>query len=219
MAKMKFNPKDTKYKTLPKSASPKSPNEPDEYADHSYDHRETRPDGSVVYYYENGVKAIHHPKADSNPRYHKSAAKHHLEETSKSIDVAKYKKALSHLRALSGHSQALDKFRDTDDSSVDKLAKEFSGTVAVASDPAVFTPTYSGNNKKGKSGVKKLDDYLKKNMSKPIITLVNDVRKELQKEDTVVENGDYIESELNKAQEMLQDDSIDFFENVEYDED
>ena len=71
----------------------------------------------------------------------------------------------------------------------------------------------------GKSGVKKLDDYLKKNMSKPIITLVNDVRKELQKEDTVVENGDYIESELNKAQEMLQDDSIDFFENVEYDED
>ncbi len=54
MAKMKFNPKDTKYKTLPKSASPKSPNEPDEYADHSYDHRETRPDGSVVYYYENG---------------------------------------------------------------------------------------------------------------------------------------------------------------------
>jgi hypothetical protein len=56
-------------------------------------------------------------------------------------------------------------------------------------------------------------------MSKPIITLVNDVRKELQKEDTVVENGDYIESELNKAQEMLQDDSIDFFENVEYDED
>ena len=57
-------------------------------------------------------------------------------------------KALSHLKALSGHSQALDKFKGEDKSPVEKLAKEFSGTVAVASDPAVFTRTYSGNNKK-----------------------------------------------------------------------
>ena len=33
--KMKFSPKDTKYSKLPKSAAPKSPNEPDEYEDHS----------------------------------------------------------------------------------------------------------------------------------------------------------------------------------------
>ena len=98
MAKMKFNPKDTKYKTLPKSASPKSPNEPDEYADHSYDHRETRPDGSVVYYYENGVKAIHHPKK-TGALYHRRASKHHEKEATNAINAKDSSKALSHLKA------------------------------------------------------------------------------------------------------------------------
>jgi|TARA_R110000824_G_C14989470_1_gene655059 hypothetical protein len=216
MAK-KFSTDDAKYNEKPKSALPKKPGEPDQYDNHNYKDREVRPDGSTVYYYENGVKAIHHPKKNTTPDYHKSAARHHLDETSNSIDSAKYKEALAHLKALSGHSQALDKFRG-DGSSVEKLAKEFSGTVAVASDPAVFTPTYSGNNKKGKSGVKKLDDYLKKATSKSIVTLINDVRKEFQKEDNQIDTENMIDSEVDKALEMMQDDSVDFFENLEYDE-
>ena len=108
----KFSKKDAEYSETPKAALPKKPGEPDQYANHNYENREVRPDGSTVYYYENGVKAIHHPPQKTSSGYHKTAAKHHLDETKSSIDSAKYKKALSHLRALSGHSQALDKFKD-----------------------------------------------------------------------------------------------------------
>ena len=217
MAK-EFSKKDAKYDKKPKSALPRKQGEPDQYDDHNYKDREIRPDGSTVYYYDNGVKAIHHPKADSHPRYHKSAARHHLDETSTTIDSAKYKEALSHLRALSGHSQALDKFKEKENP-VDKLAKEFSGTVAVASDPAVFTRTYSGNNKKGQSGVAKLDKYLKKNINNALTTLLTEVRKELKEEDVQIEKETYIVPELEKTIKILKDDSVDFFENTDYDED
>ena len=214
MAK-KFSTDDAKYSKKPKSAVPKKPGEPDQYDNHNYADREVRPDGATVYYYENGVKAIHHPKATSNPRYHKSAAKHHLDETSTSINEDEYKKALSHLKALSGHSQALDSFKEKDKTPVEKLAKEFAGTVAVASDPAVFTRTYSGNNKKGKSGVKKLDDYLKKATTKQITKLINDVREEFSKED-YLKKFDFV-PELDKNAPLLKDDFIDSSEDMGYD--
>ena len=122
MANMKFNPKDSKYKTLPKSASPKSPNEPDEYADHSYDHRETRPDGSVVYYYENGVKAIHHPKK-TGASYHRRASQHHEKQASAATQAKDSAIALSHLKARVGHLMEADKKEDSGD--VEKLYKDF----------------------------------------------------------------------------------------------
>tara|TARA_A100001515_G_scaffold58532_1_gene46225 strand:- start:306 stop:983 length:678 start_codon:yes stop_codon:yes gene_type:complete len=208
----KFSKKDAEYSDKPKSALPKKPGEPDQYANHNYENREVRPDGSTVYYYENGVKAIHHPPQKTSAGYHKTAAKHHLDETKSSIDSSKYKKALSHLRALSGHSQALDKFKEDSGTDVEKLVKEFAGTVAVASDPAVFTRTYGGNNKKGKSGVKKLDDYLKKELEhkKAMVSLVKDVQKEL-KNDDIIKKSDFI-PELDETVQILKDDSIDFFE-------
>lgn len=207
-----FNPKDTKYDKTPKEAVPRKPGEPDQYDDHNYKEREVRPDGSTVYYYENGVKAIHYPKPDSNPRYHKDAAKHHAKESETAIDSKKYKKALSHLKALTAHSQALDKFKG-DEKPVDKLAKEFGGTVAVASDPGVFTPTYSGNNKKGKSGVKKLDDYLKKQLEhkRELVSLVKDVQEEMNKADV----PDLVPRVSQKSIEK--DDTEDFFENNLFD--
>ena len=213
-----FNPKDTKYDKVPKEAVPRKPGEPDQYDDHNYKDREVRPDGSTVYYYENGVKAIHYPKPDSNPRYHKDAAKHHAKESETAIDSKKYNEALAHLKALTAHSQALDKFKGNE-KPVDKLAKEFGGTVAVASDPGVFTPTYSGNNKKGQSGVAKLDKYLKKNINNALTTLLTEVRKELKEEDVQIEKETYVVTELEKTIEILKDDSVDFFENTDYDED
>ena len=107
----KFSKKDAEYSDKPKSALPKKPGEPDQYANHNYENREVRPDGSTVYYYENGVKAIHYPKPDSTPRYHKDAAKHHAKESETAIDSKKYNEALAHLKALTAHSQALDKFK------------------------------------------------------------------------------------------------------------
>jgi len=152
---MKFKQKHSKYKSLPKSASPKSPNEPSEYEDHSYKHREQRPDGSTVYYYDNGVKAIHHPK-NTGEKYHRRAVKHHEDESKKAFDVNKYKSALSHMQAAHGHALAAsDK---SEDSKVEKLYKEFGGTVAVASDPGVFTNTYSGTKSKRKNNSNKKTD-------------------------------------------------------------
>ena len=149
----KFSPKDGKYKSIPKSASPKSPNEPGEYEDHSYSHRELRPDGSTVYYYENGVKAIHHPKK-TGASYHRRAADHHSKASGKAADSKKTAEALSHLKARMGHLLAAEK-KDADESKVEKLYKDFGGAdsgasdiVAVASDPGIFTETYSGTNKK-----------------------------------------------------------------------
>ena len=169
MAKMKFNPKDTKYKTLPKSASPKSPNEPDEYADHSYDHRETRPDGSVVYYYENGVKAIHHPKK-TGALYHRRASKHHEKEATNAINAKDSSKALSHLKARLGHLMEADK---KEDSKVEKLYKDFGGAtsgagdiVAVSSDPGIFTETYSGTKSKKKKKKLSEKEKIKENEKK-----------------------------------------------------
>jgi len=159
--KMKFSPKDTKYSKLPKSAAPKSPNEPDEYEDHSYSHREVRPDGATVYYYDNGVKAIHHPKKTSSG-YHRNASKHHSDKAQEFIDAKKTETALSHLRARIGHRLAAKKKKDKE-SKVDKLYKDFGGAdsgagdiVAVSSDPGIFTETYSGtDSKKKKKDTKK----------------------------------------------------------------
>ena len=158
---MKFSSKDTKYSKLPKSASPKTPNEPDEYEDHSYSHREVRPDGATVYYYDNGVKAIHHPKK-TGADYHRSASKHHSDKAQELIDSKKTQSALSHLRARIGHRIAAQKKEDKE-SKVDKLYKDFGGAdsgagdiVAVASDPGIFTETYSGtDSKKKKKDTKK----------------------------------------------------------------
>ncbi len=159
--KMKFSPKDTKYSKLPKSAAPKSPNEPDEYEDHSYSHREVRPDGATVYYYDNGVKAIHHPKKTSSG-YHRNASKHHSDKAQEFIDAKKTETALSHLRARIGHRLAAEKKKD-EESKVSKLYKDFGGAdsgagdiVAVSSDPGIFTETYSGtDSKKKKKDTKK----------------------------------------------------------------
>tara|TARA_R100000995_G_scaffold8453_1_gene3648 strand:- start:222 stop:1358 length:1137 start_codon:yes stop_codon:yes gene_type:complete len=159
--KMKFSSKDTKYSKLPKSAAPKTPNEPDEYEDHSYSHREVRPDGATVYYYDNGVKAIHHPKK-TGADYHRSASKHHSDKAQELIDSKKTQSALSHLRARIGHRIAAQKKEDKE-SKVDKLYKDFGGAdsgagdiVAVASDPGIFTETYSGtDSKKKKKDTKK----------------------------------------------------------------
>ena len=158
---MKFSPKDTKYSKLPKSAAPKSPNEPDEYEDHSYSHREVRPDGATVYYYDNGVKAIHHPKKTSSG-YHRNASKHHSDKAQEFIDAKKTETALSHLRARIGHRLAAEKKKDKE-SKVSKLYKDFGGAdsgagdiVAVSSDPGIFTETYSGtDSKKKKKDTKK----------------------------------------------------------------
>jgi|TARA_R100001463_G_scaffold86018_1_gene140980 hypothetical protein len=161
MAKNKFNPKDTKYSKLPKSAAPKSPNEPDEYEDHSYSHREVRPDGATVYYYDNGVKAIHHPKKTGSD-YHRKASEHHSDKAQELISAKKTESALSHLRARIGHRMAAKK-KAEDESKVSKLYKDFGGAdsgagdiVAVASDPGIFTETYSGtDSKKKKKDTKK----------------------------------------------------------------
>lgn len=208
---MKFKPKHSKYKSLPKSASPKSPNEPGEYEDHSYKHREQRPDGATVYYYENGVRAIHHPK-NTGEKYHRRAIKHHQDESKKAFDIDKYKAALSHIKAAHGHALAAsDK---SEESKVEKLYKEFGGDVAVASDPGVFTRTYSGTSSKKKntsnkksektdSGPLKLSNWLEnineKGMPPPkyisktdalfgfIVDLVKEVAKDLRKKDKVEE--------------------------------
>ena len=158
---MKFSSKDTKYSKLPKSAAPKTPNEPDEYEDHSYSHREVRPDGATVYYYDNGVKAIHHPKKTGTD-YHRDASKHHSDKAQELIDSKKTQSALSHLRARIGHRLAAKK-KENKESKVDKLYKDFGGAdsgagdiVAVASDPGIFTETYSGtDSKKKKKDTKK----------------------------------------------------------------
>ena len=161
----KFNPKDAKYKSLPKTASPKSPNEPGEYNDHSYAHRELRPDGSTVYYYDNGVKAIHHPKKTASS-YHR-AAEHHEKEANTAVSSKENKSALSHLKARVGHLLAAE----DKESTVEKLYKDFGGAdsgagdiVAVASDPGIFTETYSGTNSKKKKKSKKaeIEDNKKK---------------------------------------------------------
>jgi len=157
----KFSVKDSKYSALPKSAAPKSPNEPDQYEDHSYNHREVKPDGTTVYYYDNGVKAIHHPKK-TGKEYHRSAMKHHGEEAQKFTDSKENDRALSHLKARIGHRLALQSKQDEKESSVEKLYKDFGGAdsgagniVAVASDPGIFTETYSGTNTKKKKSTKK----------------------------------------------------------------
>jgi len=186
--KMKFSPKDTKYSKLPKTASAKTPNEPDEYEDHSYSHREVRPDGATVYYYDNGVKAIHHPKNTSS-NYHRSASN----KAQQLIDAKKTESALSHLKARVGHRIAAKKKEEDEGSKVDKLYKDFGGAdsgagdiVAVASDPGIFTETYSGTkskkkkksekdkveenkkNKKKASGPDKLDKWLEDTQEKTL---------------------------------------------------
>ena len=156
MAKTKkFNSKDSKYSKLPKSAAPKSPNEPDEYEDHSYSHREVRPDGATIYYYDNGVKAIHHPKKTGS-EYHRKASKHHTDKAKELLDAKKTQSALSHIKARVGHRMAAEK-KEKESSKVDKLYKDFGGAgsgagdiVAVASDPGIFTETYSGTDSKKK---------------------------------------------------------------------
>jgi len=171
MATKNFKPKDTKYKSIPKTAKPKSPNEPDEYEDHSYNHREIKPDGTTVYYYDNGVKAIHHPKNTAR-NYHRNAAKHHQKQANNFLDKDKTDSALSHLKARLGHILAMKKKDKKNSSAVEKLYKDFGGAdsgagdiVAVASDPGIFTETYSGTNKddkKKKSTKKEIEENKKR---------------------------------------------------------
>ena len=161
-------PKDGKYKSLPKSAKPRTPNEPDEYEDHSYNHREIKPDGTTIYYYDNGVKAIHHPK-NTGSNYHRKAAQHHKNQASNSVDTEKTQAALSHLKARVGHILAMKKKKKK--SSVEKLYKDFGGAdsgagdiVAVASDPGIFTDTYGGKDskKKNKNSKKEIEENKKR---------------------------------------------------------
>ena len=167
--KIKFSTKDTKYSKMPKSAKAKSPNEPDEYADHSYKNREVRPDGATVYYYENGVKAIHHPKKTGS-EYHRNAAKHHEKAAEELMSAKETASALAHLKARMGHRMAMKKKED-EESNVEKLYKDFGGAesgagdiVAVASDPGIFTETYTGTSskKKKKSSKKEIEENKKK---------------------------------------------------------
>jgi len=172
----KFEAKDAEYKSIPKTASPKSPNEPSEYEDHSYNHRELKPDGTTIYYYDNGVKAIHHPKKTSST-YHRTAVQHHEKKIDEAVNNEDKKRALSHIKARVGHLLAMKKKASKDDtksSDVEKLYKDFGGAdsgagniVAVASDPGIFTNTYSGTNKKkAKKSEKSEIEENKKNKKK-----------------------------------------------------
>ena len=46
-----------------------------------------------------------------------------------------------------------------------------------------------------------------------LVELVNDVRKELNEDDTQIEKGNYMLPELEKTLEILKDDTIEFIEN------
>ena len=192
---------------------------------HSYVGKEELSDGTIIYYYGDGVKSIHHPDPQKASRqFHVNAQKVHRNASGKlaSVDggmsrahesaaqghdmAAKAKfptakgaapktdiKRLRRDRAIveetqrkigQGTSGADRAYADQSETprrrrlggtsepeKMSKLVKDFAdftkefadGTVAVASDPGVFTPTYGSGPAKKKSkrsGVEKLDNFL-----------------------------------------------------------
>jgi len=175
---LEFNPKDTRHKgAIPdnkvesnkKSDKKYLNNTPEERKGHSYLKREVALDGTTTYYYGGGVKAIHHPdKEKAGPAYHNSAKVHHEKKSRQALKDGDLKRAKAHGRAASGHDFAITAQGGTPSvQELRKFLKEFSGgTVAVASDPGVFTPTHGGSGGKKKkkeipaTGPQKLDAFL-----------------------------------------------------------
>jgi hypothetical protein len=83
------------------------PDDSDESAKHAYiDKKVDRATGTVTYFYENGVRSIHHPDMTKNsPGFHKRQADTHRQQAqvSRLIDD---KVSLSHLTAAHGHDLA-----------------------------------------------------------------------------------------------------------------
>lgn len=181
---MKFNSKDTKHRGEIPDTSINPDDEdhkrylrttPEERKGHAYIKREVARDGTTTYYYGDGVKAIHHPdRRVAGPSYHNRAKEHHQEMSRRALKRGKLKRAKAHGRAASGHDFAVSAQGGTPAvKELQKFMKEFAGgTVAVASDPGVFTDTFSGRGgkekkKKHKSGPQKLDIFLnRKSLSK-----------------------------------------------------
>ena len=192
---MKFDPKDAQHRgDIPDtSIQPEDEDHkkylrttPEERKGHAYIRREIARDGTTTYYYGDGVKAIHHPDKDvAGPDYHNKAKDHHEQMSRRALKAGRLRRAKAHGRAASGHDFAVSSQGGTPAvKELQKFLKEFAGgTVAVASDPGVFTTTYSGSGgkkdkKKSKSGPQKLDSFLQR---KSITKMVND------KEERVVE--------------------------------
>jgi len=224
----------------PDSEAGKYLSQPEQAKNHSYLTKEERPDGTVVYYYGNGVKAIHHPKIERSPvKYHDEAAQGHLAASNKLRTISP-EAAQAHLNAALGHGEAIKAKQSVlsqgkrEDDPKNQAAREKSrarliddvksgkeiamsksttldqfisflkedggggavagvGTVAVSSDPGVFTPTYGGNsskkNKQKRSGVDKLDRFLRdsKKVEKWAADIVNSAASDLRKEDDELE--------------------------------
>ena len=192
---------------------------------HSYIGKEELSDGTIIYYYGDGVKSIHHPDPKKASRqYHMNAQKVHRNAAGKFGSVSG-NMARAHESAARGHDMAASAKSPTtkgtapktdikrlrrdraiveetqrkigqgtsgadrayadqsetprrrrlggtsEPEKMSKLVKDFAdftkefsdGTVAVASDPGVFTPTYGSGPAKKKSkrsGVEKLDNFL-----------------------------------------------------------
>ena len=181
---IKFNAKDTRHRgDIPEtSIHPRDEKHkqylrhtPEERKGHAYIKREVARDGTTTYYYGDGVKAIHHPdRKVAGPGYHNRAKEHHQEMSRRALKRGKLKRARAHGMAASGHDFAVSSQGGTPAvKELQKFMKEFAGgTVAVASDPGVFTETFSGRGgkekkKKHKSGPQKLDMFLeRKSLSK-----------------------------------------------------
>ena len=84
-----------------------SPDDSEESSKHAYIDKEVdRATGTVTYYYENGVKSIHHPDPKKNtPGFHKQQAANHRQQAQVSR-LFDDKAALSHLTAAHGHDLA-----------------------------------------------------------------------------------------------------------------
>jgi hypothetical protein len=213
------------------------PNDSDGSSKHAYiDKKVDNATGTVTYFYENGVRSIHHPDMlKNNPAFHNRQAEAHRKQAQDS-SFFDNTASRSHLTAAHGHDLAasskekyarrnqeykrvartwaervgsedegktvpeLDEIgrpvqgkpatprnrprRSADSGPVENLEKSHlsvftnfldkqgaigtvdgMGTVAVSSDPGVFSPTYGERSpikqKKKKSGVAKLDQFLR----------------------------------------------------------
>jgi len=233
---------------------------------HGYIGKEELPDGTIIYYYGDGVKSIHHPDpTKANIKYHANARGVHTEQAQK-LSMVDGNSSKAHVSAAHGHSMAIHSKQqqgsegggerapseqptlyepdlpdpkpqagaseDVQPSTPripprrpagsgpvpkdeEKLWKSALahlshyaemqkdggavsgiGTVAVASDPGVFTPTYGARGpmkkKNKKSGVAKLDQFLRNGtVEKFAVNLVKEAREELNLQDA--ENYDSIE--------------------------
>ena len=83
------------------------PDDSNESAKHSYiDKQVDRATGTVTYFYENGVRSIHHPDMTKNdPAFHKRQADTHRRQAQVS-SLIDGKASLSHLAAAHGHDLA-----------------------------------------------------------------------------------------------------------------